>query len=57
MKIEDRIAHQIQATRGSVKKFFGRATGNARLEAEGRREKSRGNMKRAADKLKDAFKR
>ncbi|MFQ6398609.1 CsbD family protein [Nocardia sp. KC 131] len=57
MSIENRISHQIQTTRGSIKKFFGAATGNARLEAEGRRDRSRGNAKRAADKLKDAFKR
>ncbi|WP_280241597.1 CsbD family protein [Nocardia abscessus] len=57
MKFEDRLAHQVQATRGSMKKFFGAATGNSRLEAEGRREQARGNVKRAADKLRDAFKR
>lgn len=39
-----------------MKKFLGRATGNSRLEAEGRREQARGNLKRAADKLRDAFK-
>ncbi|WP_083880427.1 CsbD family protein [Nocardia araoensis] len=57
MKFEDRLAHQVQATRGSVKKFVGRATGNSRLEAAGRREQARGNLKRAGDKLRDAFKR
>ncbi|MBF6168075.1 CsbD family protein [Streptomyces gardneri] len=57
MKFEDRLAHQVQATRGNVKKFLGRATGNSRLEAEGRGEQTRGNVKRAADKLRNAFKR
>ncbi|WP_280476788.1 CsbD family protein [Nocardia asiatica] len=57
MKFEDRLAHRVQATRGSMKKFLGRATGNSRLEAEGRRDQARGNVKRAADKLRDAFKR
>ncbi|MGY2010863.1 CsbD family protein [Nocardia gipuzkoensis] len=57
MKFEDRLAHQVQATRGNMKKFLGRATGNSRLEAEGRREQARGNVKRAADKLRGAFKR
>ncbi|GAB2677671.1 CsbD family protein [Nocardia goodfellowii] len=54
---ENRFQHQIQATTGKVKKFLGRATNNRRLEAEGRRDQSRGNLKRAADKLRDAFKR
>ncbi|MBF6340027.1 CsbD family protein [Nocardia abscessus] len=57
MKFEDRLAHQVQAARGSMKKFLGRATGNSRLEGEGRREQARGNVKRAADKLRGAFKR
>ncbi|MGQ4619604.1 CsbD family protein [Nocardia sp. R7R-8] len=57
MKFEDRIAHQVQATRGRVKKLLGRATGNSRLEAEGRREQARGNLKRAGDKLRDALER
>ncbi|MGY1943791.1 CsbD family protein [Nocardia asiatica] len=57
MKFEDRLAHRVQATRGSMKKFLGKATGNSRLEAEGRRDQARGNVKRAADKLRDAFKR
>ncbi|ASF09702.1 hypothetical protein NBRGN_081_00860 [Nocardia brasiliensis NBRC 14402] len=57
MKFEDRIAHQVQAARGNVKKIVGRATGNRRLEGEGRREQARGNLKRAADKFRSAFKR
>ncbi|MGO4613607.1 CsbD family protein [Nocardia sp. 2YAB30] len=57
MKFDDRISHRMQATRGSVRKFLGKATGDPRLEAEGRRERTRGNVKRAADKLRDAFKR
>ncbi|WP_084489078.1 CsbD family protein [Nocardia niwae] len=57
MKFEDRLTHQVQATRGSMKKFLGKATGNSRLEAEGRRDQTLGNVKRAADKLRDAFKR
>ncbi|QIS02039.1 CsbD family protein [Nocardia brasiliensis] len=57
MRFEDRIAHQAQAARGSIKKIVGRATGNRRLEGEGRREQARGNLKRATDKFRDAFKR
>ncbi|MFG1792892.1 CsbD family protein [Nocardia sp. NPDC049149] len=57
MNFEDRIAHQVQAARGNVKKVLGRAAGNRRMESEGRREQARGNLKRATDKLRDAFKR
>ncbi|WP_330232668.1 CsbD family protein [Nocardia sp. NBC_00508] len=57
MKFEDRVAHQARATRGRVKKLLGKATGSARLQSEGRREQFRGNLERAADKLRDAFRR
>lgn len=57
MKFEDRLVHQARATRGRVKKILGKATGNSRLETEGRREQVRGNLERAADKLRDAFRR
>lgn len=57
MKFEDRLAHRARATRGRVKKFLGKATGNSRLQAEGRREQVRGNLERATDKLRDAFRR
>ncbi|MEV0251318.1 CsbD family protein [Nocardia sp. NPDC050712] len=51
------FSHQIQAATGKVKKLLGQATNNRRLEGEGRRDQARGNLKRAADKLRDAFKR
>jgi len=51
------LGHRVQATRGNVKKFLGRATDNPRLEARGRRDQFRGNMKMAANKVRDAFKR
>ncbi|MEV6325169.1 CsbD family protein [Nocardia sp. NPDC051787] len=57
MKFEDRLAHRARATRGRVRKILGRTTGNSRLEATGRREQVRGNLERAADKLRDAFRR
>ncbi|WP_067849094.1 CsbD family protein [Nocardia lijiangensis] len=52
-----RFDHRIQAARGRVKKFFGRATDNPRLSAEGRRDQIVGNLKQAADKVRDAFRR
>ncbi|PXX61532.1 CsbD-like protein [Nocardia tenerifensis] len=56
-RLEDKLAHQVQAARGNAKKYLGRAVGNRRLEAQGRRKQASGNMKRAAGKLRDAFKR
>jgi uncharacterized protein YjbJ (UPF0337 family) len=54
---EDRFAHRMQAARGNIKKFVGKATENPRLAREGRRDQIRGNLKQAVDKLRDAFKR
>ncbi|MFD3746589.1 CsbD family protein [Nocardia sp. NPDC058633] len=51
-----KLAYSTEATKGRVKKVLGRATGNRRLEAEGRAEQVKGNLKLSAAKVKDAFK-
>ncbi|HEY5856616.1 MAG TPA: CsbD family protein [Aldersonia sp.] len=50
-----KIAHSAQAAKGSVKKIFGRATRNRSLEAEGRADHAKGNLKQSGAKIKDAF--
>ncbi|MEV0062201.1 CsbD family protein [Nocardia sp. NPDC050718] len=50
-----KIANSVEANRGRIKKVFGRATGNRSLEAEGRIEQAKGNLKQSAAKIKDAF--
>jgi uncharacterized protein YjbJ (UPF0337 family) len=44
-----------QKAKGQVKEAAGRATGDQRLEAEGRADKTRANLKQATEKVKDAF--
>jgi uncharacterized protein YjbJ (UPF0337 family) len=44
-----------QKVKGQVKEAAGRATGDQRLEAEGRADKTRANLKQAGEKVKDAF--
>jgi uncharacterized protein YjbJ (UPF0337 family) len=56
MSIVKKIAHKAEATKGAVKNYFGRATGNTRLRTEGRVDQAKGNAKQAGDKVKDAFK-
>jgi uncharacterized protein YjbJ (UPF0337 family) len=46
-----------QKAKGQVKQAAGRVTGDRRLEAEGRADKTRANLKQAGEKVKDAFKR
>ncbi len=56
MSVGKKISHKAEATKGAVKKFFGRATGNSRLRNEGRVGQAKGNIKQSGAKLKDAFK-
>jgi uncharacterized protein YjbJ (UPF0337 family) len=43
------------AAKGRVKKTVGKAAGNPRLEAEGRGDQAKGNLRQATQKVKDAF--
>ena len=44
-----------QKVKGQFKAAAGRVTGDRRLEAEGRSDKTRANLKQAGEKIKDAF--
>ena len=44
-----------QKVKGQVKQAAGRVTGDRRLEAEGRSDKTSANLKQAGEKVKDAF--
>jgi uncharacterized protein YjbJ (UPF0337 family) len=56
MSIAKKVAHKAEAVKGGAKKTAGRATGNERLQAEGRGDQVKGNTKQAGAKIKDAFK-
>ena len=49
--------NKAQELKGQVKEAAGRATDDPRLEAEGRSDQTRANLKQAAEKVKDAFRR
>ena len=44
-----------QKVKGQFKEAAGRVSGDQRLEAEGRADKTRANLKQAGEKVKDAF--
>jgi uncharacterized protein YjbJ (UPF0337 family) len=44
-----------QKVKGQLKEAAGRVTGDDRLEAEGRADKTKANLKQAGEKVKDAF--
>jgi uncharacterized protein YjbJ (UPF0337 family) len=56
MSIAKKIAHKAEAVKGAFKKAAGRTTDNRRLEAEGRGDQAKGNLKQAGAKVKDAVK-
>jgi uncharacterized protein YjbJ (UPF0337 family) len=55
MSITKKIAHKAEAVKGGAKRALGRLTGNRRLEAEGRSDQAKGDLKQAGAKIKDAF--
>jgi uncharacterized protein YjbJ (UPF0337 family) len=56
MGIEDKVNNKSEEAGGKVKEGAGRATGDERLEAEGRNDQASANLKQAGEKVKDAFK-
>jgi uncharacterized protein YjbJ (UPF0337 family) len=54
MSIARKIAHTVEAVKGSAKRTVGRLTGSRHLRAEGRGDQAEGNIKQAGVKLKDA---
>jgi uncharacterized protein YjbJ (UPF0337 family) len=44
-----------QKVKGQLKEAAGRVSGDDRLEAEGRADKTKANLKQAGEKVKDAF--
>ena len=52
--LEELMRH-LEVERHQVKEAAGRVTGDERLEAEGRADKTKANLKQAGEKVKDAF--
>ncbi|MEU4805009.1 CsbD family protein [Actinosynnema sp. NPDC023587] len=56
MSTDDKFDAKSDELKGKVKETVGDATNNRDLEAEGRGDQVKGNLKQAAEKVKDAFK-
>ena len=56
MSTEDKAANKVTEIKGKVKKTVGQATDDPDLEAEGQVDETKGNLKQAAEKVKDAVK-
>jgi uncharacterized protein YjbJ (UPF0337 family) len=56
MGLDDKIENATEKLSGKAKETGGRASGDERLEAEGRTDQSKADLKGAGEKVKDAFK-
>lgn len=54
--MNNEASHKSEELGGKVKEGFGKMTDNERLEAEGRNDQTKANLKQAGDDVKDAFK-
>ncbi|MCU1597630.1 MAG: hypothetical protein QOK08_1443 [Actinomycetota bacterium] len=52
----DKIHNAAQNAAGKGKEATGKVTGNERLEAEGKTDQTKADVKQAGEKVKDAFK-
>ncbi len=55
MATENKAANKVTEVKGTIKKKVGQATDDTGLEAEGRAEETKGDLKQAGEKVKDAF--
>lgn len=55
MSFADKVSNKAQEMRGRIKRNTGEVVGDRRLEAEGGTDEVKGNLKQAAEKIKDAF--
>jgi uncharacterized protein YjbJ (UPF0337 family) len=56
MATDDKIDAKADQLKGEVKEGVGRVTDDPELEAEGHGDQAKGNLKQAAEKVKDVFK-
>ena len=56
MSTSDKASNKAEELKGKVKETTGQAVGNDRLEAEGVADQTKGNLKQAGEKVKDAAK-
>jgi uncharacterized protein YjbJ (UPF0337 family) len=57
MGTDDKMKHSAESGLGKAKEKLGEGTDDESLQAEGKRDQSKADLKQAGDKVKDAFKR
>jgi len=55
MGMDDKMKHSAESGLGKAKEKLGETTDDHSLEAEGRKDQSKSDLKQAGEKVKDAF--
>ena len=56
MGAEDKLRNAAESAKGKVKEGFGDTTDDESMQAEGKTDQSKADLKQAGEKVKDAFK-
>jgi uncharacterized protein YjbJ (UPF0337 family) len=56
MALDDKASNKAEELKGKGKETVGHATGDEQMEAEGKGDQAKGNLKQAGEKIKDVFK-
>lgn len=56
MSTENKVQNTADKLKGKAKEAAGKVTGNERLQAEGKGDQAKGDLKQAGEKVKDVFK-
>ena len=56
MGLDDKFDNKTDELKGKAKEATGKATDDEKLEAEGKTDQSKADLKQAGEKVKDAFK-
>ncbi|MGH3800003.1 MAG: CsbD family protein [Pseudonocardiaceae bacterium] len=56
MGLQDKIKNTAEVLKGKAKEAAGKTTGNEQLEAEGKLDQGKGDLKQAGEKVRDAGK-
>ena len=54
--VDDKAKNKVEEVKGQAKEGLGRATDDQELEAEGRTDQAKSDLKQAGEQVKDAFK-
>ena len=57
MGADDKFSNKAEEMKGRAKEAVGDATDNEQWQAEGKADQTKGNLKQAGEKVKDAFRR